>query len=70
MKKDQAELLQWKPRKLLLSIKEVSEMISLSESKCRELAHAGEFEAIHIGASLRIVAESLDEFISRQERVA
>ncbi len=70
MKKNQDELLQWKPRKLLLSIKEVSEMISLSESKCRELAHAGEFEAIHIGASLRIVAESLEGWISRQERVA
>lgn len=70
MKKDQAQLLQWKPRKLLLSIREVSEMISLSESKCRELAHAGEFEAIHIGASLRIVAESLEAWVAQQERVA
>lgn len=70
MHKQQSEVVQLRPRKLLLSIREVSQIISLSESKCRELAHAGEFEAIHIGASLRIVAESLDEFISRQERVA
>jgi excisionase family DNA binding protein len=70
MQREQSEVVQLRPRKLLLSIREVSEMISLSESKCRELAHAGEFEAIHIGASLRIVAQSLEEWISLQERVA
>lgn len=70
MKKEQSEVVQLIPRKLLLSIREVSQMISLSESKCRELAHAGEFEAIHIGASLRIVAESLEAWVAQQERVA
>jgi len=69
MQKEKSEIIQLKPRKLLLSIKEVAQILSLSESKCRELAHS-EWEAIHIGASLRIVAESLEEWISRQERVA
>ncbi len=70
MQKQQSEVVQLRPRKLLLSIKEASEVTSMSPSKCREMAHSGQWEAIHIGASLRIVADSLEEWISLQERVA
>lgn len=70
MRQNQSELLTLKPRKLLLSIKEAAEVTSMSPSKCREMAHSGEWEAIHIGASLRIVAESLETWVDGQERVA
>lgn len=51
--------------KLLLKPEEAAEMLSIGRSKVYELIGTGELASVRIGASRRIPAEALVEFVSR-----
>jgi excisionase family DNA binding protein len=51
---------------VLLRISSVSELVDLSRSRIYELIAAGDLPSIKIGASRRVVASELREWIARQ----
>jgi excisionase family DNA binding protein len=51
--------------KILLTVAEVADALSLGRSKVYELMAAGQIEAIKIGRSRRVPADSLAAFIER-----
>jgi excisionase family DNA binding protein len=54
--------------KLLLKAEEAAEVLSIGRSKVYELIGTGELASVRIGASRRIPAEALVEFVSRLRR--
>lgn len=51
--------------KLLLKPQEAAEVLSIGRSKVYELIGTGELASVRIGASRRIPADALVEFVSR-----
>jgi excisionase family DNA binding protein len=51
--------------KLLLKPEEAAEVLSIGRSKIYELIGTGELASVRIGASRRIPAEALVEFVNR-----
>ena len=54
--------------KLLLKPEEAAEVLSIGRSKVYELMGTGELASVRIGASRRIPADALVEFVSRLRR--
>jgi len=52
--------------KLLLSIPEAAERLSIGRSKLYELLTSGEIPTIRIGRAVRIPADELDAFVTRE----
>lgn len=55
-------------RALLVSIKQASEMLSISRSVIYQLMDAGQLKPIRIGRSVRLPVEQLEQFVA--DRVA
>lgn len=53
-------------QKLLYTIPEAYEALSLSRSKFYELMSAGEIKVIKIGASVRVPVSELESFVERR----
>lgn len=51
--------------KLLLKPEEAAEVLSIGRSKVYELIGTGELASVRVGASRRIPADALVEFVSR-----
>lgn len=49
--------------RLLLTVNEAAESLGLGRTKVYELISAGQIETVRIGRSVRIPAESLEEFV-------
>jgi excisionase family DNA binding protein len=56
--------------RLLYRIPEAAALLGMSRTVIYELLAAGELTAVHIGASVRVTAASLREFVTRLEKVA
>ncbi|MGA7270643.1 MAG: helix-turn-helix domain-containing protein [Acidimicrobiia bacterium] len=56
--------------KLLLKPEEAAEVLSIGRSKVYELIGTGELASVRIGASRRIPADALVEFVSRLQGAA
>jgi excisionase family DNA binding protein len=56
--------------KLLLRPEEAAEVLSIGRSKVYELIGTGELASVHIGASRRIPADALVEFVRRLQGAA
>ncbi len=54
--------------RLLLKPEEAAEVLSIGRSKVYELIGTGELASVRIGASRRIPAEALVEFVSQLQR--
>lgn len=54
--------------KLLLKPEEAAEVLSIGRSKVYELIGTGELASVRIGASRRIPADALVEFVSQLRR--
>ena len=52
--------------KLAYSVREVAEMLGLSEWKTRELCYHGELRSIKVGQRLLILKAALEEFLNPQ----
>lgn len=51
--------------KMLLTIPEAAERLSLGRSKVYELLNAGEFTAVRIGRAVRVPAPELERYVAR-----
>jgi excisionase family DNA binding protein len=51
--------------KLLYTLAEVAEQLSLSERSVWSLCHSGQLSRVKIGRSIRVPAESIKDFIAR-----
>lgn len=54
--------------RLLLKPEEAAEVLSIGRSKVYELIGTGELASVRIGASRRVPAEALAEFVSQLQR--
>lgn len=52
-------------RKLLYSVREVADLLSVGRAKVYELLSAGKIESVKLDGSRRILRESLEEYIER-----
>jgi excisionase family DNA binding protein len=52
------------PAKLLLTVKEASEILAISRSKLYDLLSSGDLPSIHIGRSRRIRRVDIDNFVN------
>ncbi|HET6810646.1 MAG TPA: helix-turn-helix domain-containing protein [Acidimicrobiales bacterium] len=52
-------------RSLLLPIPEVAAALGLGRTKVYELIATGQLEAVHIGRSCRVPADSVETFVER-----
>jgi excisionase family DNA binding protein len=52
------------PAKLLLTVKEASEVLAISRSKLYDLLNSGYLPSVHIGRSMRIRIKDLEEYVS------
>ena len=52
--------------RLLLRVPEVASALGLSRTVIYELMGKGEFQVVHVGRSVRVVATSLDAWLERQ----
>ena len=50
-------------RKQYLTVKEVAEMLALSEPLVRQLIQAGDIPAVRVGKFYRVVAAALDAYL-------
>jgi excisionase family DNA binding protein len=55
--------------RLLLTIDEACERLSISRPTFYELVHAGKLRSIKIGAARRVPASALEEFVSEELRI-
>ncbi len=53
--------------RLLYRVPEAAALLGMSRTVVYELMAAGELTAVHIGASVRVTAASLREFVARLE---
>jgi len=53
--------------KLLLSIAEAAEKLSLGRTKTCELILAGEFPIVKVGRAIRIPARALEEWVEKKQ---
>ena len=51
--------------KLLISIPEASEKLSIGRTKLRELLARGDLPSVHIGRSVRIAQADLERYVAR-----
>ena len=56
--------------KLLLTVRETAEMLSISRAKLYELLGGGVIESVKLEGSRRIPREALDEYIERLRRAS
>lgn len=56
--------------KLLLTVRDAAEMLSISRAKLYELLAGGVIESVKLEGSRRIPREALDEYIERLRRVS
>jgi excisionase family DNA binding protein len=56
--------------KLLLTVREAAEMLSISRAKLYELLGGGVIESVKLEGSRRIPREALDEYIERLRRAS
>jgi excisionase family DNA binding protein len=56
--------------KLLLTVREAEEMLSISRAKLYELLAGGVIESVKLEGSRRIPREALDEYIERLRRAS
>lgn len=56
--------------KLLLTVRETAEMLSISRAKLYELIAGGVIESVKLEGSRRIPREALDEYIERLRRAS
>lgn len=63
----QQELDLWgsQPARILLTIKQTAEMLSLSRSTIYELIGDGTLEVVHVGRSARVPADAVVGFVAR-----
>lgn len=52
----------------LLTVDQAAKALSVSRATVWRLVAAGRLEAVHIGRSVRIPAEALDDFVARLRR--
>jgi excisionase family DNA binding protein len=51
------------PMKLLLTIKEASQVLAISRSKLYDLLNSGHLPSVHIGRSRRVRMTDLEDFV-------
>jgi excisionase family DNA binding protein len=56
--------------KLLLTVQDVAEMLSISRAKLYELLGGGVIESVKLEGSRRIPREALDEYVERLRRAS
>jgi excisionase family DNA binding protein len=54
------------PEKILLSLREVAERLSLGKTKVYELVQRGQLSHIHIGRAVRVPTSALEAFVQRR----
>lgn len=52
------------PAKLLLTVNEASQVLSISRSKFYDLLNSGHLPSVHIGRSRRVRMRDLEEFVT------
>ena len=55
-----------KNEKLLLSIAEAAEMLSVARSKAYAMVLSGELPAVRLGKSVRVPVRALNEYVERK----
>jgi excisionase family DNA binding protein len=55
---------EFSPTKLLLTVTEASDVLSISRSKLYELLNSGHLPSVHIGRSRRIRMKDVEDFVN------